>query len=104
MRRGQTLYVSVRGDDVITTVGPPTRGPSPQIRSLRYYARKASARVFELFGPRCVYCGDEDGPFEVDHVVPLKWGGTSEESNLVVACQLCNHDKGSQLVEVFLGC
>lgn len=46
----------------------------------------------------CVYCGrdllKEPNELEIDHVIPRAQGGNREESNLVVACQNCNSDKG----------
>lgn len=45
---------------------------------------------------RCVYCGDTDGPFHLDHIWPVSRGGSNEESNLVTACASCNLSKGSK--------
>jgi len=46
----------------------------------------------EVLDANCAYCG---GPFptEVDHVMPVARGGTSERSNLAAACQPCNREK-----------
>jgi len=33
-------------------------------------------------GERCTYCGDTDGPFEFDHILPVSRGGKNEPSNL----------------------
>lgn len=46
--------------------------------------------VLNRDGSSCCYCGDEDGPFHIDHVIPLSKGGASEPDNLAVACSLCN--------------
>ena len=47
----------------------------------------------------CGYCGSRDGPFDIDHVVPVARGGhlTSLE-NLLLACARCNRSKGAKLV------
>jgi 5-methylcytosine-specific restriction endonuclease McrA len=37
-----------------------------------------------------------------DHVVPRTRGGGDELANLVLACQPCNTDKGSQTIEQWL--
>ena len=50
-------------------------------------------RVFERDGGRCLYCGAQDG-LEIDHVVPIVWGGDDRESNLQTLCRRCNRDKG----------
>jgi hypothetical protein len=50
---------------------------------------------------RCEYCllGEERAikGHEPDHIVPLKHGGTDEESNLAWACFQCNRYKGSDV-------
>ncbi len=47
----------------------------------------------------CQYCGDEDGPFEADHIMPKARGGTDEEKNLVCACRTCNRSKKDKTPE-----
>lgn len=42
----------------------------------------------------CIYCNKKTEAMTVDHVVPLKLGGTNELSNLVPACSDCNLRKG----------
>ena len=46
----------------------------------------------EILDASCAYCG---GPFptEVDHVIPIAQGGTSEPSNLAPSCEPCNREK-----------
>ena len=44
----------------------------------------------------CQYCGREDGPMTVDHVVPRSLGGLDEWQNLVCACPSCNNRKGNR--------
>lgn len=50
---------------------------------------------------RCEYCGlaeeDDVYAFHIEHVVPMKHGGGSEEGNLALACHQCNLHKGSNL-------
>ncbi|WP_121160638.1 HNH endonuclease [Micromonospora pisi] len=48
---------------------------------------------------RCCYCGNVDGPFWVEHRVPVSRGGTNELDNLDCACAECNFEKGDLLVE-----
>ena len=49
----------------------------------------------------CEYCliADEDTFFgcEVDHIISLKHGGSSELDNLAYACAFCNRHKGSDV-------
>jgi 5-methylcytosine-specific restriction endonuclease McrA len=51
----------------------------------------------------CVYCGDTDGPFEVDHVMPKSRGGLDVETNLVCACRSCNRSKKDKTPEEWGG-
>ena len=51
---------------------------------------------------RCAYCGAENVPMEVEHIVPRSRGGSDRVSNLALACRNCNQRKGNQPVEEFL--
>jgi 5-methylcytosine-specific restriction endonuclease McrA len=51
-----------------------------------------------------VYCGNGgrntfeewyNASLTIDHVKPIKHGGSNDDSNLVVACHACNSFKGS---------
>lgn len=42
---------------------------------------------------RCGYCGTADGPFHLDHIVPVSKGGATDADNLICACSPCNLDK-----------
>lgn len=46
----------------------------------------------------CAYCGTGEGPFEVDHVVPVSRGGGDDHDNLCLACKPCNRAKSNKLV------
>jgi 5-methylcytosine-specific restriction endonuclease McrA len=80
------------------------------VRQERYRARRLPAReweplrlkVFARDGFRCTYCGDAEGPFECDHVVPTSRGGCNDETNLTTACKPCNASKKDKLVEEWL--
>jgi len=49
---------------------------------------------------RCAYCQISErivGPLlEIDHIIPQSKGGSSEESNLTLACPLCNGHKSKR--------
>lgn len=55
--------------------------------------------VVDRDGDRCVYCGATEGPFHLDHVLPVSRGGRSQADNLVVACVPCNLSKGARTPE-----
>jgi 5-methylcytosine-specific restriction endonuclease McrA len=58
--------------------------------------------VLEKWQRRCVYCGKEGVPLQIDHMVPRAKGGTNRVSNLTLACEQCNRVKGDQEVGDFL--
>lgn len=58
--------------------------------------------LLEKWSRRCAYCGAENVPLEIDHIVPRSKGGSDRVSNLALACRGCNVKKGSRPVEEFL--
>ena len=61
---------------------------------------KTRIRVFERDGFRCVYCGDTAGEsttIEVDHIIPVSRGGTSNIENLQTLCAPCNAGKSDRV-------
>lgn len=59
--------------------------------------------VLERDGWRCVYCETEDGPFHVDHILPVSKGGLDELENLACSCATCNLSKGAKLLDEWEG-
>ena len=59
--------------------------------------------VFNRDGYNCTYCGDVEGPFDLDHVIPYSKGGSHDEDNLVVACSSCNRSKGAMTLSEWIG-
>jgi hypothetical protein len=51
---------------------------------------------------RCAYCGDTNGPFAFDHVVPRSRNGPDSPRNLVRACAKCNGSKSDRLPSEWL--
>jgi hypothetical protein len=49
---------------------------------------------------RCGYCLSPQhlvmARLEIEHIIPLSQGGSNDESNLWLACPLCNRHKGSK--------
>jgi hypothetical protein len=59
-------------------------------------------RIRERAGRRCEYCRfrENDLPlfrFHVEHIIPLKHGGSSDPENLAWSCHSCNLSKSSNL-------
>ena len=67
----------------------------------RYIPEPLRALVAKRAVHRCEYCRIPERfsnfRFQVDHIVSLKHGGTTEQSNLAYTCPLCNGSKGSDL-------
>jgi 5-methylcytosine-specific restriction endonuclease McrA len=59
-------------------------------------------RVRQRAAFRCEYCRKPEGvsvfPHQVEHIIALKHGGSSEIDNLAWACVQCNTHKGTDLV------
>ena len=58
--------------------------------------------LLEKWQRRCAYCGAENVPLEVEHVVPRSRGGSNRASNLTLACRDCNEKKGNRSIQEFL--
>lgn len=67
-------------------------------RWISYELRHAIAERANLL---CEYClvaeADTFYGCEIDHIISLKHGGSSEADNLAYSCALCNRSKGSDI-------
>lgn len=80
---------------------------NPEISGIEYqqgtlFEYEVREYLLEKFGRKCVYCGAENVPLNIEHVVPKARGGSNRVSNLVLSCVDCNQKKDAQPVEVFL--
>jgi len=64
-------------------------------KSGRQIDGRISWNVFRRDGYKCRYCGRDDVPLTVDHIVLWEEGGPSIEENLVSACKKCNKKRGN---------
>jgi hypothetical protein len=59
------------------------------------------ATVAERAYHLCEYCHAPEAifnfPFEVEHIIPPRYGGTHDEANLALACRACNLFKSDQV-------
>ncbi|MEL6606215.1 MAG: HNH endonuclease signature motif containing protein [Cyanobacteria bacterium J06614_10] len=66
----------------------------------RYISTELSQRVRVAAQNRCGYCLSPQrlvmARLEIEHIIPLIKGGTNDESNLWLACPLCNGHKSSK--------
>ena len=47
-------------------------------------------------GGMCAYCKRKDGKFHIDHIMPLKLGGSHTEDNVQMLCENCNRRKSAK--------
>lgn len=64
-------------------------------KTTRVIEQGISWSVFRRDGYRCRYCGNDDVPLTVDHLILWEEGGPSIKENLVSACRKCNKTRGS---------
>lgn len=69
---------------------PPAPRPRPLSARKRYMVLRRDRFT-------CRACGSRGGELEVDHVVPVKHGGSDRLDNLQTLCGDCNRGKGSDL-------
>lgn len=66
-----------------------------------YLSEKLGKKVAVRAGFICEYClvhqDDMYSIYQVDHIISLKHGGTSDFNNLAYACPLCNVYKGADI-------
>lgn len=58
--------------------------------------------LLQKWGRKCAYCGIENVPFEIEHILAKSKGGSNRVSNLCLSCIRCNQAKGNKPVEEFL--
>ena len=63
--------------------------PRPQVRL-------SKQEIFRRDNYTCQYCGRKGGNLTVDHMIPRHRGGQHSWTNLVTACESCNHRKGGR--------
>jgi 5-methylcytosine-specific restriction endonuclease McrA len=58
--------------------------------------------LLEKWGRKCMYCDKTDTPLQIEHIDPKANGGSNRISNLGLACQCCNQNKGVMDVRDFV--
>jgi hypothetical protein len=64
-------------------------------KSQRQVEQGVSWAIFRRDGYRCRYCGRNDVPLTVDHLVLWEEGGPSTVENLFSSCRKCNKVRGN---------
>lgn len=72
--------------------------------SADYVTAKMRKFVWARAGERCEYCRAPAilcfQPHQVDHILAVKHGGQSDETNLALSCIICNQHKGSDFASI----
>ena len=67
----------------------------------RQIPKKNRELIINRDGRKCFYCGSTER-LTVDHIVPLKHGGSNLASNMITSCHSCNSTKnGNRLLHIF---
>jgi len=53
------------------------------------------------WGHACAYCQKTGVPLQVEHIVPKIRGGSNRITNLTLACETCNREKGERTAQEF---
>ena len=80
---------------------------NPEITGLQYqqgtlFGFEVREYLLEKWGRVCTYCGVQEVPLQVEHILSRAKGGTDRIANLALACEPCNLKKGTQDVRDFL--
>ncbi len=71
---------------------------------MTYISPELDERVRMAARQRCGYCLSPQqlvmARLEIEHILPLAKGGTSDEANLWLACPLCNRYKGDKTAAI----
>lgn len=79
---------------------------NPEIAGVEYQqgtlaGYEAREYLLEKWGRKCAYCGAQNIPLEIEHLIPRSRGGSDRVSNLALACTHCNQRKGTQTAAEF---
>lgn len=80
---------------------------NPEISGVEYqrgelFGFEVKEYLLIKWGRKCAYCGIENVPFEIEHILAKSKGGSNRISNLCLSCHSCNQAKGNKPVEEFL--
>src|ERR1700680_239402 len=62
----------------------------------------SATRLLEKWKRACAYCGKQNIPLQVEHIIPRAKYRDDRVSNLCIACEKCNIAKGTKDIKDFL--
>jgi len=80
---------------------------NPEISGIEYsqgelFGYEVREYLLNKWDRKCAYCSALNVPLQVEHIQPKSKGGTNRISNLCLACEKCNLQKGTQDIKDFL--
>lgn len=80
---------------------------SPEISGVEYQQGELAGYevreyLLEKWERQCAYCDTMGMPLQIEHIHPKAKGGSNRVSNLTLACQCCNQEKGSKDIRDFV--
>jgi len=94
------ISIELVGFDLQKIEHPEIGGTEYQQGTLAGYEVKEY--LLQKWNRACSYCGKQQVPLEVEHILARVKGGTDRVSNLCLACEPCNKRKGTQDIAIFL--
>jgi 5-methylcytosine-specific restriction endonuclease McrA len=78
----------------------------PEIHGIEYqqgtlFGYEVREYLLEKYHHTCVYCGAQQVPLEIEHLIPKSRAGSDRLDNLAIACHTCNQLKGSMTAAEF---
>jgi 5-methylcytosine-specific restriction endonuclease McrA len=89
-----TLSMELTTFDTAALQDPTLAGIQYQQGALAGY--EIRAYLLEKWQRRCAYCHQSSRKLQVEHLIPKARGGSDRLSNLVLACEPCNQQKGNR--------
>ncbi len=79
---------------------------NPEIKDVEYQQEELQGHevieyLLEKWKHKCAYCGKDNLPLEIEHIIPKSRGGSDRVSNLTLACHKCNQNKGDKTAAEF---
>src|SRR5215510_15854034 len=79
---------------------------NPEISGIEYQQGELAGYevreyLLEKWGRKCAYGSETDLPLQVEHIIPRSRGGSDRVSNLTLACEGCNQEKGTRTAAEF---